>query len=33
MDYLRRGGQTVVLASYHDRLVRAASALDFPLFE
>jgi len=33
MDYLRGGGQTVVLASYDDRLVRAASALDFPLFE
>jgi len=33
MDYLRGGGRTVVLASYDDRLVRAARALDFPVFE
>jgi hypothetical protein len=33
MDYLRGHGRTVTLASYDDRLVRVARALDFPLFE
>jgi hypothetical protein len=33
MDYLRGRGRPVVLASYDERLVRAARALEFPLFE
>ena len=31
MDFLRRQGQTVSLASYDDRLIEAARALRFPV--
>jgi hypothetical protein len=33
MDFLRRQGQVVSLASYDDRLVEAARALKFALYE
>jgi predicted nucleic acid-binding protein len=33
MDFLRRQGQVVTLASYDDRLVEAARALKFALYE
>jgi predicted nucleic acid-binding protein len=31
-DFLRRHGQTVRLASYDDRMLRAAAALDFDVY-
>jgi len=33
MDFLRKQGQSVTLASYDDRLVNGARALRFPLYK
>ena len=33
MDFLRQQGQSVMLASYDDRLITAARALRFPLYK